>query len=751
MFCLWRQEAAPLKEAFLDQHISCAVLVHPSRGMRTAIPIFLTILLIVPAELGVGEGATSVHPTPQAFDVARSLNVITLEKEALISGTRVENTEGEENALLGYTSRGVSIVLPDHLVRVVLFGFWLDELQTVSFSASDNCSATSLVFEQVDFIIQTDKRVVVTTRFPETPAGEFYRLCIKSRPKYKHLQAEYLQISEFRTRISTEVPPRQYYFALWIQIGIISFLLVLSGLFSGLNLGLMSLTPQELMLIQKSGSKIERQYAEVILPVRARGNLLLCSLLIGNVCVNSGISILLDDLTSGYVALIASSAGIVVFGEIFPQSLCVKKGLAVGAYTIWVTRFFMIATFPIAYPISKILDFVLGEEVVSYDRKRLMELIKMSNEEGLVEELKIAVGAMEISDKTVADVMTRIDDVFMLPNTTVLNTKTVAEILRMGYTRIPVFCGDRNNVMSLLFVKDLALLDPDDNFTIQTVCGYHQHPLRFVMEDTPLRVMLEEFKKGDYHLAMVQRIVSAEDSDPTYELVGVVTLEDIVEEILQAEIVDETDAVMDNVNRTRRRGAQARDVSCLMDADEPSRVISVQMQLVAMQWLTTNQKAFHSDRISQSVLEKLIRQHCRRVELSHLPDMYEPKAVVPRTAKLYTKQEYSEKFILILEGRAMVTIGQAEMTFEAGPWHAFGTEMLEHLVARNEVDPRALGDVEQSRNSLSSDSSKRLGFVPDYSVVVRDDCTFLEITAHDWVAAYRSTLMSRGETRYSLL
>lgn len=160
------------------------------------------------------------------------------------------------------------------------------------------------------------------------------------------------------------------------------------------------------------GSKKERRYAKMILPVRKSGNLLLCSLLIGNVCVNSAIAILFDDLTSGTVALIISSAGIVLFGEIFPQALCVKKGLAVGANTIWITRFFVCITIPLSYPISRILDYVLGAEVVSYDRKRLMELIKMSSMkvgEEFNDELKIAVGAMEISDKTVFDVMTRID------------------------------------------------------------------------------------------------------------------------------------------------------------------------------------------------------------------------------------------------------------------------------------------------------------------------------------------------------
>ncbi|VDM74895.1 unnamed protein product [Strongylus vulgaris] len=122
----------------------------------------------------------------------------------------------------------------------------------------------------------------------------------------------------------------------------------------------------------------------------------------------------------------------------------------------------------------------------------------------------------------------------MIPDTTILNTKTVAEIVRMGYTRIPVYSdGDKNNVTDILFVKDLALLDPDDNFTVKTVCGYHKHPVKFVFNDTPLSILLEAFKKGEGHLAMVKKLNEDEEHDPTYELVGVVTLEDIVEEILQ--------------------------------------------------------------------------------------------------------------------------------------------------------------------------------------------------------------------------
>ncbi|KAI6191501.1 hypothetical protein M3Y97_00235100 [Aphelenchoides bicaudatus] len=671
---------------------------------------------------------------------------ITTEKKAYLSGIRVEAEEVGGEGFIGYNEKGVTIVQPDTIVRVVLFGWWLDEVILIGFTTTD-CSSTHSNVTQADFTIQTERKTCC-------------RLLVSG-------DAPCLQ-GLHQAETATEMPPRHYYFPMGVQISIIAVLLVLSALFSGLNLGLMALSPQELMLISKSGSKRERMWAETILPVRRYGNLLLCSLLIGNVCVNSAISILFDDLTSGYIALIAASAGIVVFGEICPQSLCVKKGLQVGASTIWITRFFMVLTFPLAYPISKILDCILGDEVVSYDRKRLMELIKMTtrNEEGLAEELKIAVGAMEISDKTVGDVMTKIADVFMLPDSTILNTKTVAEILRMGYTRIPVYAGDRNNVVSLLFVKDLALLDPDDDFSVKTVTGYHEHALRFVMVDTPLRIMLEEFKKGDYHLAMVQKICQHDNHDPVYELVGIVTLEDIVEEILQAEIVDETDAITDNVHRIKRRRAMEHEFTrCLLDNDAAAASqISMQMQLVTMQWLATNHPAFHENFISYTVLEKVIRQNVHKVELTHLGEIKDANMVLPRNSRLYTKKEPSDKFILILEGRALVTIGQTEMTFEAGPWHCFGNELLDRLhqitnsmksgqptqSPRSSHGALAIGSTTTANpstatiNQINDVDVKKINFIPDFTATIRDDCTFLEISAQTYLLAYKSTLLSKN-------
>ena len=127
-----------------------------------------------------------------------------------------------------------------------------------------------------------------------------------------------------------------------------------------------------MQIVADVGSPDQQLYARHIIPLRKNGNLLLCTLLIGNTVTNSFMSIFLADLTSGVLGLVISTLLIVLLGEIAPQSFCTRHGLKVGYFTRHITMFFMIIFFPITWPISKILDILLGVEVGNvYGKKEL--------------------------------------------------------------------------------------------------------------------------------------------------------------------------------------------------------------------------------------------------------------------------------------------------------------------------------------------------------------------------------------------
>ena len=104
-----------------------------------------------------------------------------------------------------------------------------------------------------------------------------------------------------------------------------------------------------------------------------------------------------------------------------------------------------------------------------------------------------------------------------------------------------MFDGERHNIVGLLLVKDLAFIDTDDCTPLRSVIKFYNHRVQRVYDDVHLDTMLEDFKKGNSHLAVVQRVNNEGEGDPFYEAIGIVTLEDILEEIIQSEIVDETD------------------------------------------------------------------------------------------------------------------------------------------------------------------------------------------------------------------
>ncbi|NXK84838.1 CNNM2 protein, partial [Amazona guildingii] len=160
----------------------------------------------------------------------------------------------------------------------------------------------------------------------------------------------------------------------------------------------------------------------------------------------------------------------------------------------------MMMTFPASYPVSKLLDCVLGQEIGTvYNREKLLEMLRVTDpyNDLVKEELNIIQGALELRTKTVEDVMTPLRDCFMIAAEAVLDFNTMSEIMESGYTRIPVFEGDRSNIVDLLFVKDLAFVDPDDCTPLKTITRFYNHPLHFVFNDTKLDAMLEEFKKGE--------------------------------------------------------------------------------------------------------------------------------------------------------------------------------------------------------------------------------------------------------------
>lgn len=150
-----------------------------------------------------------------------------------------------------------------------------------------------------------------------------------------------------------------------------------------------------------------------------------------------------------------------------PQSICTRYGLAVGYYTSWLVRVLMVISYPIAWPLGRLLDKILGHGDATLPRGQLQHYVTLHGEaegfaplgQGLTDnELHVINSALELTYKRAKAAMTPLDTVFMVSSDDVLNEALVARILATGHSRVPVFSGrDRSNVVGLLLVKELLL------------------------------------------------------------------------------------------------------------------------------------------------------------------------------------------------------------------------------------------------------------------------------------------------------
>lgn len=139
-----------------------------------------------------------------------------------------------------------------------------------------------------------------------------------------------------------------------------------SGLFSGLTVGYLSIDDLILELRSKNGTDEEKKYAETVLPILAKRHWLLVSLLVMNACCMEALPIYLDKIVPEVLAIILSVSLVLLFGEIIPQAYCCGPDqVKIAALIAPVTKFIMYLTYPVSYPISLLLDHLLGEHQAS--------------------------------------------------------------------------------------------------------------------------------------------------------------------------------------------------------------------------------------------------------------------------------------------------------------------------------------------------------------------------------------------------
>ncbi|KAM5430113.1 cell agglutination protein Mam3 [Microsporum canis] len=346
--------------------------------------------------------------------------------------------------------------------------------------------------------------------------------------------------------------------SLWLYLGIAAALVLSGGAFAGLTIALMGQDEIYLQVIKTSGEGAERKQAEKVLDLLKKGkHWVLVTLLLSNVVVNETLPIVLDrSLGGGWPAVIGSTALIVIFGEVVPQSICVRYGLPIGAWMAPAVLCLMYITSPLSYPIAKLLDRLLGEDHGTFYKKAgLKTLVTLHKNLGTAgdqlnsDEVTIISAVLDLKEKPVGSIMIPMQDVFIMSADTVLDEKMMDLILSQGYSRIPIHAPDNpQNFVGMLLVKMLITYDPED---CKRVRDFALATLPETRAETSCLDIVNFFQEGKAHMVLVSDYPGEDHGS-----LGVVTLEDVIEELIGEEIIDESDVFID-VHKAIRRMAPA--------------------------------------------------------------------------------------------------------------------------------------------------------------------------------------------------
>ena len=349
----------------------------------------------------------------------------------------------------------------------------------------------------------------------------------------------------------------------------LAVLLVFSGLISGSEVALFSLSKSQLKKEDNSS------YIQIIQKSLSNPNKLLATILVANSFVNIAIVILFTqignvifkNITSTFwqfiVEVVVATFLILLFGEILPKIYASRNNLIFSKLVIYPLVLLDFILTPISLPMQKLSNFIKNKLSFTKQNINLNQISSAleltSPDETTIQEQKILKGILSFGNTETKEIMRPRLDIHAYSN--LLNYKEVLKnIVENNFSRVPVYKDDLDNIIGILYVKDLLpFLDKKDFDWLSTL----RKPF-FIPENKKLDDLMQEFQEKKIHLAIVV--------DEFGGTSGVISLEDIIEEIV-GDISDEFDddsllfSKLDNFNYVFEGKTSMKDFYKILNID----------------------------------------------------------------------------------------------------------------------------------------------------------------------------------------
>ena len=321
----------------------------------------------------------------------------------------------------------------------------------------------------------------------------------------------------------SEGEKKSFFDGFWFNFIGFSILACFAGAMSGLTVGYLSIDMLILEIKLDSGTEQEKIYANKIKKVINDHHWILVTLLLCNAFACEAMPILLDKLVNEVMAIVISVTVLLFVGEIVPQALCTGPNqMKIAAFLAPFTYSLMIITYPLSYPIAKFMDCVVGlhgkTRFCNSDLKSVIELHVKEYKGNLnAQQMGYFTGFLDVMNKKVGELMLPIEKVFKLDYKYKIDKVNVTKLINSGYSRIPIYENDPNNLIGILRLKDLVgidLLNP----SILSELDIKLNDAVHASENTSFLDLFEKFKDGKSRMAFVHKELKDEKLLPDNEI-----------------------------------------------------------------------------------------------------------------------------------------------------------------------------------------------------------------------------------------